>query len=103
MLAEAENPELHKDAFDMTYGWHLHFVMNEIANGNKNSLDILDYLNNKSKDFPNDAYRLHFTSNHDENSWKGSTIERLGKQFKNLRSINSNFRRNAINLQWTGS
>ena len=31
MLAEAENPELHNSAFDMTYGWHLHFVMNEIA------------------------------------------------------------------------
>ena len=87
MLAEAENPELHKDAFDMTYGWHLHFVMNEIANGNKNSLDILDYLNNKSKDFPNDAYRLHFTSNHDENSWKGSTIERLGNSLKTFAAL----------------
>lgn len=87
MLAEAENPELHKDAFDMTYGWHLHFVMNEIANGNKNSLHILDYLNNKSKDFPNDAYRLHFTSNHDENSWKGSTIERLGKSLKTFAAL----------------
>ena len=87
MLAEAENPELHKDAFDMTYGWHLHFVMNEIANGNKNSLDILDYLNNKSKDFPNDAYRLHFTSNHDENSWKGSAIERLGNSLKTFAAL----------------
>lgn len=87
MLAEAENPDLHKDAFDMTYGWHLHFVMNEIANGNKNSLDILDYLNNKSKDFPNDAYRLHFTSNHDENSWKGSTIERLGNSLKTFAAL----------------
>ena len=87
MLAEAENPELHKDAFDMTYGWHLHFVMNEIANGNKNSLDILDYLNNKAKDFPNDAYRLHFTSNHDENSWKGSTIERLGNSLKTFAAL----------------
>ncbi|MDC0231379.1 alpha-amylase family glycosyl hydrolase [Aureispira] len=82
MLAEAENPEHHKKAFDMSYGWEFHFIMNEIAEGKKSVKDILNYLNNKSAEFDKDAYRLHFTSNHDENSWKGTVKERLGEATK---------------------
>ncbi|MBL4651553.1 MAG: alpha-glucosidase C-terminal domain-containing protein [Flavobacteriales bacterium] len=82
MLAEAENPELHEKAFDMSYGWHFHFVMNEIYEGKKSVKDIREYLGGKAKEFPEGAYRLHFTSNHDENSWKGYTAERLGDAVK---------------------
>ena len=87
MLAEAENPKLHNNAFDMTYAWHFHFVMNEIASQKKSVYDIIDYLNNKATDFPNDAYRLHFTSNHDENSWKGYAEERLGDAVKTFAAL----------------
>ena len=89
MLAEAENPELHNKAFDMTYGWHLHFVMNEIAKQKKSSLDIIEYLDTKSKEFNNSDYRLHFTSNHDENSWKGYSRERLGDAVKTFAALSS--------------
>ena len=89
MLAEAENPELHNKAFDMTYGWHLHFVMNEIAKQKKSSLDIIEYLDTKSKEFNNTDYRLHFTSNHDENSWKGYARERLGDAVKTFAALSS--------------
>ena len=89
MLAEAENPELHNKAFDMTYGWHLHFVMNEIAKQKKSSLDIIEYLDTKSKEFNNSDYRLHFTSNHDENSWKGYARERLGDAVKTFAALSS--------------
>ena len=82
MLAEAETPELHEKAFDMTYGWHFHFVMNEIAEGKKNVNDIRAYLNDSNKVFKREDYRLHFTSNHDENSWKGTVKERLGDAIK---------------------
>ncbi|MCH2022101.1 MAG: alpha-amylase family glycosyl hydrolase [Saprospiraceae bacterium] len=82
MLAEAENPEHHKKAFDMSYGWEFHFIMNEIAEGKKSVKDIRNYLSNKAKKFQKDAYRLHFTSNHDENSWKGTVKERLGDATK---------------------
>lgn len=89
MLAEAENPELHNSAFDMTYGWHLHFVMNEIAQQKKSSLDIIEYLDIKSKEFNSSDYRLHFTSNHDENSWKGHVKERLGDAVKTFAALSS--------------
>ena len=49
MLAEAENPEVHNSTFDMTYGWHLHFVMNEIAQQKKSSLDIIECLDKNLK------------------------------------------------------
>ena len=87
MLAEAENPDLHHKAFDMTYAWHFHFVMNEIAKEKKSVLDIHDYLNNKYKEFPKGSYRLHFTSNHDENSWKGHVQERLGDAVKTFAAL----------------
>jgi glycosidase len=77
MLAEAENPEHHKSAFDMSYGWEFHHIMNKIAKGEENVSSIHKYLEEKSK-FPKEAYRMHFTSNHDENSWNGTEMERMG-------------------------
>ncbi len=87
MLAEAENPELHHKAFDMTYAWHFHFVMNEIVKKDKSVLDVIEYLNGKSKEFKQGSYRLHFTSNHDENSWKGYAKERLGDAVKTFAAL----------------
>ena len=76
MLAEAEGADIH-DNFDMTYGWEFHHIMNDIAKGKKNAIDIQSYLNNEKK-YPANAYRMHFTSNHDENSWNGTEMERMG-------------------------
>ena len=87
MLAEAENPELHNNAFDMTYAWEAHFIMNEIANGEKSAKDLIENINKNKNRFPNDAYRLHFTSNHDENSWKGYAEERLGPSLKAMNAL----------------
>ena len=87
MLAEAENPELHNNAFDMTYAWEAHFIMNEIANGKKSAKDLIENINKNKNRFPNDAYRLHFTSNHDENSWKGYAEERLGPSLKTMNAL----------------
>ena len=78
MLAEAEGPSYHRKAFDMTYGWELYHLMNRIAEGNKDADDISRYLDLEEHRFPRDAYRMYFTSNHDENSWNGTVYERLG-------------------------
>lgn len=78
MLAEAEDPGLHENAFDMTYGWEFHHVMNEVAKGNRNADSIVDYFHREANRFSSSAYRLHFTSNHDENSWNGTEFERMG-------------------------
>ena len=87
MLAEAENPKLHNKAFDMTYAWEAHFIMNEIANGKKSAKDLIENINKNKNRFPSGAYRLHFTSNHDENSWKGYAEERLGPSLKAMNAL----------------
>lgn len=79
MLAEDEdNPNLLTIAFDMNYGWKLHHIMNDIAKGKKNANDIWDYLAWNDSVYPQGAYRMYFTSNHDENSWNGTVKERMG-------------------------
>ncbi len=79
MLAEDEdNPDLLKKAFDMNYGWKLHHLMNDIANGKKIANDIWDNLAWNDTVYPEDSYRMYFTSNHDENSWNGTVKERMG-------------------------
>ena len=77
MLAEAEGPKFHA-AFDATYGWEFHHLLNEIAQGKKPTSDLDDYLARDRATYPRDADRMYFTSNHDENSWNGTEFERMG-------------------------
>ena len=77
MLAEAEGPEYYT-AFDATYGWEFHHLLNDIAQGKRPTTEIDVYLDRQRRTFPPDAYRMYFTSNHDENSWSGSEFERMG-------------------------
>lgn len=68
-LAEADDHELHKTGFDATYTWTEFHVMNDIAAGKKD-LSALDSAFTKiDTSFMKGAWRLYFTSNHDENSW----------------------------------
>ncbi len=82
MLAEAENPK-HYPAFDMSYGWEMHHISNEIAKGKMNFDSLNHYMIKEDTNFSKAAYRMQFTSNHDENSWNGTTTERYGKNAKN--------------------
>jgi glycosidase len=77
MLAEAWEPELHS-AFDMTYSWDIHHMFTDIAEGKKNVNDLWSRLQEEGKMYPKEAFRMQFTSNHDENTWKGTVFERLG-------------------------
>ena len=78
MLAEAEGPELH-EAFDMTYSWELLHLMNNVAQGKKDVQSIRDYFQKEKNQYPPDAYRMRFTTNHDENTWNGTEFERMGE------------------------
>ncbi len=84
LLAEAEKPELCDPAqtFDATYAWELHHLMNEIAQGKKTIGDLKDYIARDEVNTPKTAFRLTFTSNHDENSWSGTEFERMGDAAK---------------------
>ncbi|MGD1846306.1 MAG: alpha-amylase family glycosyl hydrolase [Salibacteraceae bacterium] len=79
MLAEAEHPEnqLQESAFDMSYAWDWHHLMNHIAKGEQNLTHIDTHCTKYDSLFPADAYRMSFITNHDENSWNGTVWERL--------------------------
>lgn len=104
MLAEAEVPAIRNNgAFVMDYGWKMHHLFNEIAayqgankeagsklvKGNliegaaeevakKTALDIDEMLAQKAL-ANSSGYAMHFTSNHDENSWSGTEFQRMGE------------------------
>lgn len=83
MLAEDETPKIHDTGyFDATYSWELYHMMNEIYQGRKTAEKIDSLLADETKRFPKDAYRMRFTTNHDENSWNGTEFERLGAGVK---------------------
>lgn len=83
MLAEGEEPKLHSQSdFNSSYAWELHHLMNAIARGEKGVSDLLAYIEKDSQRHPENAFRLMFTSNHDENSWAGTEFERMGDAAK---------------------
>jgi glycosidase len=79
LLAEAEQRPLHENSMDLTYGWELHHIMNQVAQGKQDVADIDAYFERAAKDYNTNDIRIYFTSNHDENSWNGTEWERMGK------------------------
>jgi glycosidase len=79
MLAEDEEVVALLDyAFDMNFTWEMHHLMNAVARGEKAPGEIWQqYLAYKER-YPEEAYRMYFTSNHDENSHSGTARERMG-------------------------
>jgi len=78
MLAESEQVSHHDSAFDMSYSWAVHHMMNKVARGDTSASAIGSLLVEESTRFPAHAYRMRFTSNHDENSWQGTEFDRMG-------------------------
>lgn len=82
MLAEGEKPWLHEAGFDATYTWSVMAATTDFYAGKKSLAQIDSLLNANIKQFPADAYRMYFTSNHDENSWNGTEFEKYGPAYK---------------------
>ena len=80
LLAEAERDNLAdaSETFDANYAWELHHLLNSLAQGAKTVGDLQEYVARDAARFPKEAFRLTFTSNHDENSWSGTEFEREG-------------------------
>jgi hypothetical protein len=53
-------------------------LINDISKGKKSVDDLYKYFETEKEEYPADAYRMVFTTNHDENSWNGTVKERLG-------------------------
>lgn len=77
MLAEAENHEMLYGAFDAVYNWNIYHTMNSIARGESSVWNLSSMLDNEIFGFPVNGYQMLFSSNHDENAWNGSDLERL--------------------------
>ncbi len=82
MLAESEAPHLRNvSGFAADYGWQLHHLMTAIAAGTKNASDIITWIKENRKRYTK-GYHIHFTTNHDENSWDGTEFEKYGEGHK---------------------
>ncbi len=100
LLAEAEVPHLRNvSGFHMDYGWDFHHLMNKIVKGEKNANDIQQWLIEDSEKYKG-GYHMHFTSNHDENSWAGTEFERMGDAHKVFAVLAATF--NGMPLVYSG-
>ncbi|NBC26607.1 MAG: alpha-amylase [Bacteroidetes bacterium] len=79
MLAEWESRDLHRRAFDMTYAWSLWFALEDLFQEQKGLHSLLEYLAHDVSTFPDNAFRMTFTENHDKNSWEGNQYANYGE------------------------
>lgn len=80
MLAEAEDKELHRKAFDATYNWTLWNILHDIALNKKNVKTLSEaYIAEHISIFPKKGIRLNFIDNHDKNSWEGDQFSNFGE------------------------
>ena len=80
-LAETEEANYH-EAFDASYTWEFLHAMESYWR-RETSINGLDAVLQRYNDsFPENAIRMFFTSNHDENSHSGSEHERMGQAAK---------------------
>ncbi len=75
-LAECDVPAYHQ-AFDASYAWNWMHLSEKLSRHEASLNDIRNCLHNYSQ-YPNQAIKLFFTSNHDENSWNGTELEKYG-------------------------
>jgi glycosidase len=79
MLAENEDkPELLTKAFDANYGWGMHHVMHNVAQGKDSVYSIVKQVLKADSVTPKNTFQMNFITNHDENSWNGTAKEKFG-------------------------
>ncbi|MEM7683088.1 MAG: alpha-amylase family glycosyl hydrolase, partial [Planctomycetota bacterium] len=78
MLAEGHEARLHRVGFDATYGWSYWGPLLAIRNGEAGPEALWEHLTKEQAGLPNGAYRMLMTSNHDENSWNDTAVDRWG-------------------------
>ncbi|MBO0935949.1 alpha-glucosidase C-terminal domain-containing protein [Fibrella sp. HMF5335] len=102
MLAEWEADPAHfRTAFNMNYGWAMHTLLKNIAKGTHSALAIDTLLAQRQKEYPDWAYQMQFTQNHDENTWNGTLAESFGPGAKAFVVLTSTF--NGMPLVYNGA
>jgi len=88
LLGESQIPQFRNEgSLDLDYGWNFHHLCNEIAQGKKKAYLIDSFLSQDAKENQM-GYHIYFTSNHDENSWKGTEFERMENAVNTMAVLN---------------
>jgi glycosidase len=66
MLAEAGEPKMHSDGFDLTYGWDAYGGLKEVWKKGKSAAEWVSRQVQDVASLPHNGRRLRFTTNHDE-------------------------------------
>ncbi|MGB4843471.1 MAG: alpha-amylase family glycosyl hydrolase [Ferruginibacter sp.] len=82
-LAESEEIDYHK-VFDASFTWEWMHATEHFFKESNNISSLYTVLAKYNSSFPEEAYRMYFTSNHDENSWNGTEYEKYGAMAKAL-------------------
>ncbi|MBK8610391.1 MAG: 1,4-alpha-glucan branching protein [Chitinophagaceae bacterium] len=82
-LAESEEIGYH-EVFDATFTWEWMHITENFYKGNVGISALYEVLAGYRTGFPEQAHRMYFTSNHDENTWNGTGNEKYGDMLKAL-------------------
>jgi len=75
-LAETEDIAYHQ-VFDTSYAWSWMHASQKVGKEVDGLQEVYNVLHQYAQ-YPQGAYKLFFTSNHDENSWNGTEFEKYG-------------------------
>ncbi|MEY3114873.1 MAG: hypothetical protein RL423_1079, partial [Bacteroidota bacterium] len=75
-LAETEDIAYHQ-VFDTSYAWAWMHASKKVGKELDGLHEVYNVLHQYAQ-YPKGAYKLFFTSNHDENSWNGTEYEKYG-------------------------
>lgn len=80
MLAEWEERDLHRRAFDASYAWKWKDAMKRTAReGGAGAMR--GYYAEQANTWPRGAYRMVYTDNHDQNAWDGVAAQIYGDAY----------------------
>ncbi len=68
MLAEHDDPAIHRTGFDLTYSWPFYDRLKDVWNGAP-AHQITAQVETVTAQLPSRAKRIRFTTNHDETAW----------------------------------
>jgi glycosidase len=83
LLAEAQMRDLHYRAFDASYGWGWYDAVHNIAQGKADVGALFGYYSENESAWPDDAMRMVYVENHDQNAWHGTQFEQFGPALTN--------------------
>lgn len=79
MLAESDNLDLIHAGFNMDYEWKTHHLLDQIAKHESEVAVLCNRLEELNRSYQGDKLKMQFLTNHDENSWNGTIVNRFGQ------------------------